>query len=191
MTEAQIDFSSSLSSLQQRILALLGNGVSAEMVANTVGVTPSYVSQLVSSPDFAEHVSLLRYENLSKHNVRDANYDELEDTLTSKLQDFLPLMTKPLEILRAIQVINGAKRRGSTTPENITNKQVQINLIMPTTIVQKFTTNVNNQITAVAGQELLTIDSKALLAKLDTGIEKGIGTNNDKRTERQIERTST
>jgi predicted transcriptional regulator len=157
---------SQLTSIQEKALTLLGNGVSGEAVAAALGVTPSAISQLISNPEFAEQIATLRYENLQKHNDRDNKYDSMEDRLLAQLDNLLPLMMKPLEVLRAIQVINAAKRRGASTPDSIINKQTTINLVMPTQIIQKFSTNVNNQVITAGETELLTIDSKSLLEKV-------------------------
>ena len=167
-----------LTSNQERAINLLGAGISAEQVAAAIGVDPSYISQLVSNPEFSELIAQKRFEALQKHNVRDNNYDEMEDELLTRMKDLIPLMTRPMEVLRSIQVINAAKRRGASTPDSIINKQTQVNLVLPKVIIQKYTTNVHNQIIAVAGQELLTIDSNQLLKK--------IGNSNDSRNSKEV-----
>lgn len=155
-----------LSSTEERALKLLGSGISQEVVASSLGVSPSYISQLLSEESFAARVSELRFQNLAKHNERDDSYDSLEDSLVGKLRDALPLMYKPLEILRAIQVINGAKRRGASTPESIIEKQQIVQLTMPTKIIQNFQTNITNQVIHTGEQSLLTMQSGTLAERL-------------------------
>lgn len=150
------------SSAEERALKLLGSGLGPEAVASAVGVTVSRISQLLSDSEFAAEVSTLRYNSLSKHNERDETYDTLEDALITKLKQNLPLMCRPMEILKAIQVINAAKRRGQSAPESITNQQTVVNITMPTQIVNKFTTNINNQVVQAGSQELLTIQASKL-----------------------------
>jgi hypothetical protein len=149
-------------STQERALALLGQGIGPEVVASAVGVSVSYISQLLSEQEFAEKVSILRYENLAKHNIRDAHYDELENKLVEKMEGALEYMVRPLEILKAIQIINSAKRRGSSAPETIMAQKEVVSLIMPIKIVQNFTTNVNNQVIQAGTQELITVQSGAM-----------------------------
>lgn len=161
------------SSVEERALILLGQGtISSEEVAAACGVSPSRISQLLSDVDFAEKVSLLRYENLQKHNARDATYDDIEDKLLDKLKKSLPMMFRPMEILKAIQTINGAKRRGHSAPETIVNQQTIVNLLLPSQITQKFTTNVNNQVVSVGTEEseqsLLTMQSGTLLKQIES-----------------------
>jgi hypothetical protein len=150
---------------EERAIKLLGSGVNPEQVATAIGVTPSRISQLLADQDFATAVAELRFASLQRHNETDAAYDSLEDALIEKLADVLPLMVRPAEILKAIQVVNGAKRRGQSAPEQITHQNTVVNLIMPTQIIQKFSMNSNNQITNVGSQTLETIQSGTLLAR--------------------------
>lgn len=154
---------STTTSTEERALALLGSGIGPETVASALGVSVSRISQLLSQEEFSARVSQLRFESLSKHNTRDATYDSLEDTLLTRMADCIPLMHKPMDILRAITVINSAKRRGSATPEAITNQQTVVQLIIPTQIINKFTSNINNQVVKVGTQDLITIQSGTLL----------------------------
>ena len=108
---------STTTSTESRALSLLGQGLGAEIVASAVGVTVSRISQLLSDPEFSAQVAHLRYENLAKHNQRDNKYDVMEDDLLDKMKDLIPMMYKPFEVLKAIQIINQAKRRGASAPE--------------------------------------------------------------------------
>ena len=156
-----------MNSTEERALALLGSGIAAEAVASALGVTASYISQLLSEDEFSDQVTTLRYENLQKHNQRDDIYDTLEDKLLVKLEKALPLMYKSGEILKAIQIVNGAKRRGQSAPDQVTNQQNIVNLILPTVVLEKFAINMNNQVIKVGDQELLTLPSNQLLEKTD------------------------
>jgi hypothetical protein len=148
-----------MNSTESRALSLLSQGLGPEVVASAVGVSTSRISQLLSDPEFAAKVAEGRYENLAKHNVRDNAYDSMEDDLLQKLKDCLPYMVRPMEILKAISVINAAKRRGSSAPESITSQQTVVQLVMPTQIIQSFTTNVNNQVIKAGNQDLVTVQS--------------------------------
>lgn len=153
--------------IEQRALKLLGNGVMPEQVASALGVTASRISQLLSDEVFAEKVATLRYEHLQKHNDRDDAYDGIEDELLKKLKHALPMMIKPETILRAITVVNAAKRRGSSAPQQTINQQTVVQLVLPTAITQRFAVNANNQVIKAGDQELLTMQSGNLLAKVE------------------------
>jgi hypothetical protein len=162
---------------EARALALLGSGVAPETVAASLGVSASRISQLLSDENFAASVAELRFKNLAKHNERDASYDELEDALLERMKDCIPLMHRPMELLKAIQIINAAKRRGQSTPESIIEKQSIINLVVPVQIIQKFQTNIQGQVTSINDQSLLTIQSGSLDSLLKSkkgGNENGL-----------------
>jgi len=155
------------STTEERALALLGKGIAAESVASALGVTPARISQLLAKETFANAVSALRYANLQKNNARDEVYNTLEDKLQDKLEKSLPLMVRPDTILKALQVVNNAKRRGQTSQDSGTNTQNVVNLILPTVITEKFITNIDNQVTKAGEQELLTIQSGNLLKQVE------------------------
>ena len=157
---------STTTATEERALQLLGSGVLPATVALALGVTESRISQLLSDPNFADSVAQLRFENLQKHNKRDNELDALEDTLIEKFKASMALMFRPEQILRALQVINAAKRRGQAAPEAITQQQSVVNLVMPVQIIQKFTTNINNQVVQTGDQKLITVQSGALLDKV-------------------------
>ena len=157
---------STTSATEERALALLGSGVSPAVTAASLGVSEARISQLLSQDDFASKVATLRYESLQKHNIRDTSYDELEDQLIEKMRDCIPLMHRPMEILKAISIINAAKRRGQSTPESIHEKQQIIQLQIPIQVINRFQTNLQGQVTTITTaentQDLLTIQSSAL-----------------------------
>lgn len=159
---------SASTSIEDRALSLLGTGVPVESVGSALGVTAARISQLLADETFAEQVIALRYENLQKYNKRDNTYDTLEDKLLEKMEKALPLMFKPEQILRAIATINGAKRRGQSAPEQVTDQQTIVTLVLPAQITQKFTTNINNQVVNAGGQSLQTMQSGNLLAMAET-----------------------
>lgn len=150
---------------RERALQLLGVGVPPESVASACGVTVSQISQLVSDESFALELAELKFQNLARHNERDNKYDALEDSLLDRLDDMKCLMTRPIEILKAIQVVNSAKRRGASAPTQITSQANLVQITLPSIIVNKFTTNIQNQVIQANGQELLTMQAGTLLKK--------------------------
>ena len=162
MNQAMNPIGPALSVTESRALSLLGAGIAPHTVASSLGISNSRISQLMSDESFAEKVVELRYQNLAKHNARDGEYDDIENKLIEQLKEAMPLMHRPMEILKAIQVINAAKRRGSSTPEALIEKQSVIQLVVPVQIINKFQTNLQGQVVTVGEQNLLTIQSGAL-----------------------------
>jgi len=155
------------SGVEERALSLLGSGVPAVSVASALGVTEGRISQLLSNKIFLEQVATLRFKSLQEHNVRDGKYDTLEDRLLIKLEKSLPLLMRPESILKAINIVNGAKRRGQSAPQQVVNNNNIVNLTVPVIIAEKFTTNINNQVTKAGEQELLTMGSGNLLKQVE------------------------
>lgn len=159
------------SGIEEKALSLLGSGIAAESVASALGVTPARIAQLLSSEIFADQVASLRYENLQEHNKRDAQYDRLEDVLLNKLENSIPLMFKPAEILNAVAVVNKANRRGQASPSQVTNQQNIVTLVLPKIIAENFSVDINNQVTRAGDQELHTMPSGNLLKKVEESRE--------------------
>ena len=182
---------STTSVTEDRALSLLGSGLGPETVATALGISISRISQLLSSDEFAAKVAELRFKNLSAHNERDSKYDSIEDELIEKMQNLLPLMMRPMEVLRAIQVINTAKRRGQAAPEQITNQQTVVNLVLPSVLVNKFTTNIHNQIVSAGAQDLVTMQAGTLLNTLKStkGVPNGHVISSERNTETALART--
>lgn len=151
-----------LSNTEQRALSLLGGGYSPEVVASSLGVTTSRISQLLADENFAKQVIDLKFQNLQKHNIADASYDEMEDKLQKRFSESLPMLHRPMEILKAMKEINAMKRRGVSSPEAITHQNQVVNLYMPVKITNKYITNINNQVVKVGEKELLTVQSSAM-----------------------------
>lgn len=158
---------SARSPTDSRILQLLGAGAPNSVVASAVGVTESYISQLISKEDFRSELQELKFNALQSHNARDAKYDSLEDKLVKQFEDNLVLIQNPMQALKALQVVNGLKRRGTSAPEAVTEQQNIVTLLIPQKIVQQFTTNINNQVVTIGDQTLQTMQSSALLNTLE------------------------
>ncbi len=144
---------------QDRVIQLLGSGLSAEVVATAVGCEPSYISQLLADDEFAKKVSELRIQNLQAATKRDNKWDEIEDKLLDKLKDSVEYIMKPREILAALATVNSAKRRGATAQESLTINNTVVNLTLPQKAVHNFVVNQTNQVIGINDQSLLTMPS--------------------------------
>lgn len=153
------------SSVEDRALVLLGQGIEASVVASALGVSAGRISQLLSNEEFSRRVVELRFKTLAEQTQRDDRYDRMEDSLLDKLESHLPFMIKTADILRAIQVVNNAKRRGQATPDMTAQAERVVTLLMPMQVVQTFTAEVNvmNQVVKVGETDLVTIQSNTLL----------------------------
>lgn len=164
---------------EERALALLGSGLGPEVVSNAIGVSISRISQLLAEEDFSSEVAKLRFESLHKHNERDNKIDALEDTLLDKIRDLLPMMYKPMEIIRAYAIVNAAKRRGQASPDQITHQATVVNLVLPQVIHNRFTTDLSNQVIEVISDA----ESKPLITAQITSIEEMAAKKKDREKE--------
>lgn len=153
------------SSFEERALSLLSSGISAAKTAEALGVDPSRISQLISEENFSARLAEAKFEALSKHNQADAELDTIESKLRTRMMETIDTVYKPMELTRMLQVVNAAKRRGQSAPENIVEKAQIINLTMPVKIVNKLVTNINNQVVRANEQDLVTIQSGTLAAR--------------------------
>jgi hypothetical protein len=161
--------------VQARVLEMLGNGLAPETCAAAMGISPSYISDLVATEEFSRQVAERRFLSLQAATTRDRRYDNLEDELTAKLENLLPMMFKPMEIIKALTMINGLKRRGAGTPENTTINQTIVQLTLPAAITSNYITNHANQVIEAGGQELITIQAANLSNKLAAQLSSQLG----------------
>lgn len=155
--------------MKDKILKLLGQGLSPGVVASAVGCDASYISQLMTEDDFALEVAKLRCENLEEASTRDKKYDSIEDRLLEKLENVLPFMLKPRDILDAISRINAAKRRGANplTNTDLHQKTTIINLQLPAITLQHFTLNERHEVIEVGKRALVNMPASALMKSLE------------------------
>lgn len=155
-----------LSTTQSTALKLLGQGIAPVMVASTLGVSESLISQFMADERYAAEVTKLKLAGLQRQTALDNKYLELEDKLADKLLKVLPIMNKPMEILRGLQIINATKRRGMAD-SGVVNQQTQIvQLVLPGQFAASFVTNAQNQIVEVqdgdGSRSLITTTPAAL-----------------------------
>lgn len=169
--------------MKERLIALLGNGVSPAIAASAVGCSESYVSQLLSDETIAARISAMRFENLQAASSRDKKMDSLEDTLLTKLETALPMMMRPAEILKAVATVNAMKRRGSSAPEamHVHNQVITLQLAPRVTI--QFQLSTNKEIVEVAGRPLITMTSPQLLLEAKNHATNKLSRELDHRTE--------
>lgn len=155
-------------STESRALELLAQGLPGHVVATACGVSESRISQLQADEEFARQLAEKKYARISTAASLDGEYDEVEKTLIGKLKSQIPLIYKPGEILRTLQVVNAAKRRGTILPETGANAhQRVVQVVLPQVIVNKFTTNILNQVVEVKDDQgnsrtLVTTSSASL-----------------------------
>lgn len=148
--------------IRAKVITLLGQGYPPVTVASSLGITESRVSQIASEPEAAAEIQSLRFNALQKYNDLDSKYLSVEEALLAKLESSLIFLQRPMEIARALQIVNGTKRRGQESPETTQITQNIVNISMPSQVLQKFIVNGANQVVQAGEQTLLTIPSNQM-----------------------------
>lgn len=155
--------------MESTILQLLAQpNITQADVAAVLNISPSYVSQIVNTPDFQTQLSKIKVESLVAETAHDTKLSTTESKALTKLEQMLDYVSKPLEAAKIFQVLNAAKRRGASEAEQqtvINSQNTVVMLQLPTIIKQKFTTNSNNEVVQIGDRPMVTMDSQLLLAK--------------------------
>lgn len=155
--------------MDDKIKELLGIGLQQAVVASAVGCSESYVSQLMSEDAFRAEVTNLRLINLTEAADRDGTYNSLEDRLLEKLENLLPVLVNPMQVLAAIRTINGAHRRAAPAElaANAQQNIVQLQLPENVAFAARFIVNGTNQVIEVAGAPMATATAQSVVKKLE------------------------
>lgn len=152
-----------LSSTEENILKLLSDGHSQDVVASTLGVSASAISQHLSKDWFKSELAARKSVKLEKYSKLDDAYDRMEDKLLGKLEASIPFLTKPSEISAILSKINTAKRRlGDQSKVQNTPVTQIINITLPTSVVHKFSRTRDGHVVAVDNKSLVTITSNSM-----------------------------
>jgi transcriptional regulator with XRE-family HTH domain len=154
---------------KEKVLAMLGNGVSNEQVASALGCTHGYISQLMADESFSERVVALRVATLTEAASRDKRINVIEDKLIEKLEEAIEFVTKPRDIKEMFATVNAAKRRGVSSTEAMTINQQIVNLNIPPVVVRNFVQNTEGEVIEVEGQAMITMPAHQLLKSLMEG----------------------
>lgn len=179
---------------QDRIAELLAQGLPSSMVASLTGTSTSYISQLLSNPDYKGHVKALaaeaaEEESISPEATEHKSYkDKLKGAralLLDKLVGDMPMYTAG-EALKAFDVVGkhleamektDLLRKGlapTGQPGMVINGQIVHNVVhlhLPTAVVPDITYGPNKEILAIGGRTTATLEAGSLQKMLDEHME--------------------
>ena len=152
--------------MREQIKSLLGRGIPAAQVADAVGCDASYVSQLLSDPDFEQEVAVLRADHAVKFVEHDAKLDELEELALKRVATLLPFATKLSEAAKVFSLLNGAKRRSEAA--NVQSAPAQtVTIELPAAASVKVVVSTEKQVVEIEGRSMTTMPAKTLAARLE------------------------
>lgn len=156
--------------LKGRALELLRKNIGPSEAARVLEITPAAISQYLEDPQFRELVQDgLSIASMARV-MRDRKIDELEDMALGQLEKLLPWITKPMEALKAAQVLNGMHRRSTTGEVSLQDAEKVVPLELPKYVQNvnvNLVFNTNNEVVEVNGRELRSM-SAAEVQKLAT-----------------------
>lgn len=164
---------------KEKVVSLLGSGVSIKQVAQAVGCDISYISQLLEDETIAAEVAELRTAGVVKYKELDNTYDEIEQTLQNRLKEVAPMIMKPDQIIRALQFVNGAKRKSNSAVETDIDAGQIVKLSLPQVTINNYKITMNGAMVEVGGRSLTPMPSADLMktlesVKSDNGHEKKV-----------------
>lgn len=144
------------------VLDLLSQGISPVQVAETVGVSESYISQLMGDESFQASVQ----EHKARMAAEDLAHDKRVETIEAKFLDNIekkaPLANLQ-QSLQAFKILNTAKkRRDGVIQAGGPKAGVVVQILLPNSIVPQYVTNRNNEIVEVEGKTMVSIAPKKL-----------------------------
>lgn len=153
--------------MKERIIEMLGQGLSATQVASAVGCDDSYISQLISDEDVSRQIQELRAENFSKYVEQDKFLDDAEARALEKVSSLVGFISKPAEAVRVFGILNAAKRR---TVDQVNQQQAvaqTVSLDLPAAARVRFTLTHDKQVIEIEGRSMTTMPAKNLAARLE------------------------
>lgn len=143
--------------MKEDILSLLGDyGLTQRQVADTLGCEESYVSQLMAQEEFRSEVMARRSAKATEYREHDCKVDGGEERALQRVLETIGVM-KPMEALKAFQVLNGAKRRSAVQsgPQHVT--QI-VNVELPESAMVHFRiAPESREVIEVEGRSLATL----------------------------------
>lgn len=154
---------------EDKAAEMLAAGIQGSVVASTLGCDPSYISQLLGRSDFKEKVSALKVARASAGMALDKIYDDTELIAAKQLERMIPLIMKPQELLRAVEVLNKLKRRTAVDAVASNPGTRIVNVILPPVVMTHFQVSANNEVVQVGDNSMLTLPSQQFRQKVKDG----------------------
>lgn len=152
--------------MKDKIIEMLGAGVTPVQVALACGVSESYISQLLADEHVEAQVKALRVEKAAAYVEHDAQLDSDEEVVRRKVRRNIDDgFLKPMELLKHFQVLNAARRKseGAGTAQVPTSTIVQLHL--PTAAAVQFKMTVDKQVVEIDGRAMTAMPA-AQVAKM-------------------------
>lgn len=153
--------------MQDKIIEMLGAGVTPVQVALACGVTEGYISQLLAQEDIAQTVRELRVQKATAYIEHDASLDTDEEVARRLVRKNLDnAFLKPMEVLKHFQVLNAAKRQSAGATQAQTPTSTVVNLHLPAVAMVEFKLTVDRQVIEVDGRSMAAMPASRVAGML-------------------------
>jgi transcriptional regulator with XRE-family HTH domain len=149
-------------SAKDSALSLLAQGIPANQVAETIGVSESYISQLMSEEDFAAQLQTVKVQAAQEDLDYDKRIDKAEEVFLERIES-KSAFANLQQSLQAFKVLNTAKRRRDSRVQTPGVQIGQIvNITVPISVLPQYKTNAQNEIVEVEGKTMVSASPKRL-----------------------------
>lgn len=151
---------------KEQAIAMLAQGLSTSVVAQIVGVTESYISQLKNDEDVVAKLAATAppAPALTAADLDfDSKLDTAESMALSRIEKGLPFANMG-QALMAFRILNQARRRKEAVNPSAAQQQLtlNVNLTLPARTLPEFVVNQQSEIVEVDGRTLVTTTPNAL-----------------------------
>ncbi len=158
--------SNSGDAIKERILDLLGSGVTQVQVAAACGIDESYISQLMEDEDFRQQVLDKRASRVIEHKETDDTIDRIEKKSLEKLEKLIQFETNIMRVLRVFQAANAAKKKTESNVPATGTAGTVVNISVPMTAVVQFKMTPDAQVVEVGDRSMVTMPAQVVNKKL-------------------------
>jgi hypothetical protein len=153
--------------MKEKIIEMLGAGVTPVQVALACGVTEGYISQLLSNPEIEEQVKSLRVHKAAAYVEHDAALDTDEEAARKIVRRNIDNgFLKPMEALKHFQVLNSARRKSDSHGNTQVPTSTVVQLNLPAAAAVQFKLTVDKQVIEIDGRSMTTMPAQMVTKML-------------------------
>ena len=150
---------------QEKVVDLLASGLSTSAIAEALGCSQSYISQLQSQDSIAEAVQAKKVAKTAKAIETETKLTDIKQVLVNRLSELAPYMTKPMEVVRVLEVVDNMERKSAMRPAQSTGNQI-VQLVLPKQSHVRFTLSAQNEVIEVEGRPMASLPAPQIWAQL-------------------------
>lgn len=151
--------------IEERVIALLGQGVKPSIVAEACSISPEYVSTISERPECAIAIATFRAEKLESAVAVDSTIESLEALALERMANQIGFTKNAVETARVFSILNAAKKKSEKIGNAATGdgQTPMVTIIMPSASRDvSIRLNSANQVLEVDGTSLVPMPSRAL-----------------------------